>query len=157
MGELIESFDFIAEIRKAQEAESFWTSQYNGEQAEWVKDLLSRLHFHEDSNVYITILDTGVNKGHPLLSPVLADQDCHAVTPEWNVNDHKGHGTLMAGIGTYGNLKSALESNHPVEIISHLESVKILPNNGENDPDLYGFITSQGVSWLKYKIHWLIE
>ncbi len=144
--ELIESSDFIAEIRRAQEPESFWTSQYNAEQAEWVEDLLSKLEVHVNSNVYVTILDTGINNGHPLLKPVLSDQDCHTVVPEWNCNDNRGHGTLMAGICSYGNLKSALESKNPVELISHLESVKILPNQGENDPDLYGFFTSQGVS-----------
>lgn len=146
LGELIESFDFIAEIRRAQEPETFWTSLYNSEQAEWVEDLLPRIRVHTDSNIFITILDTGINNGHPLLRPVLADQDCHTVTPEWNVNDIRGHGTLMAGICTYGNLKSALETNNPVELINHLESVKILPNEGENDPDLYGFFTSQGIS-----------
>jgi hypothetical protein len=144
--ELIESFDFVAEIRRAQEPESFWTSQYNAEQSEWVDDLLKRLNVFTDSNVYVTILDTGINNGHPLLNPVLPDQDCHTVIPEWNCNDNRGHGTLMAGICSYGNLKSALESNNPVELISHLESVKILPDAGENDPDLYGFFTAQGVS-----------
>lgn len=146
LGELIESFDFIAEIRRAQEPETFWTSQYNAEQAEWVEDLLSRLEVHADSNVYITILDTGINNGHPLLSPVLSPQDCHTVIPEWRIDDNKGHGTLMAGICTYGDLKNVLESNNPIELISHLESVKILPNAGENEPDIYGFFTSQGIS-----------
>lgn len=146
LGELIESFDFIAEIRRAQEPETFWTSQYNAEQVEWVEDLLSRLEVHSDSNVYVTILDTGINNGHPLLSPVLSDHDCHTVVPEWNSNDNKGHGTLMAGICAYGDLKSALESSNSVELLSHLESVKILPNVGENDPDLFGFFTSQGIS-----------
>jgi hypothetical protein len=146
LGELIESFDFVAEIRRAQEPESFWTSQYNAEQAEWVEELITRLNVSADSNVYITILDTGVNNGHPLLNPVLSVQDCHTVVPEWNINDVIGHGTLMAGICSYGNLKSALESRNPVELFSRLESVKILPNEGENDPDLYGFLTSQGIS-----------
>ncbi len=146
LGELIESFDFIAEIRRAQEPETFWTSQYNAEQAEWVQDLLSRLVVNTGSNVYVTILDTGINRGHPLLEPVLNNTDCHTVMPDWNINDANGHGTLMAGICTYGNLKGALESNNVVELISHLESVKIVPNTGENNPDLYGFITSQGIS-----------
>lgn len=149
LGELIESFGFITEIRRAQEPETFWTSQYNAEQAEWVDDLLKRLNVFADSNVYVTILDTGINNGHPLLSPVLSDHNCHTVVPEWNCNDNRGHGTLMAGICSYGNLKSALESNNSVELISHLESVKILPNEGENNPDLYGFLTDQGVSLVE--------
>lgn len=146
LGALIESFDYVAEIRRAQEPETFWTSQYNAEQAEWVEELLTRLNVIDGSNIYVTILDTGVNNGHPLLSSVLSNEDCHTVVPEWNTNDVLGHGTLMAGICSYGNLKKALESGNPVELISRLESVKILPNEGENDPDLYGFLTSQGIS-----------
>jgi hypothetical protein len=145
LGELIESFGFIAEIRRAQEPESFWTSLYNSEQAEWVEDVLSRLVINTSSNVYISILDTGVNMGHPLLTPLLSDQDCHTVMPEWHLNDHQGHGTLMAGICAYGDIKSTLESNNPVEVLSLLESIKILPDQDENDPDLYGYITSQGI------------
>ncbi len=146
LGELIESFDFITEIRRAEEPESFWTSQYNSEQAEWVEDLLSRLEVNSNSKVFVTILDTGINNGHPLLNSVLLDQDCHTVVPEWRTHDNKGHGTMMAGICSYGDLKHALESNSQIELISHLESVKILPNAGENDPDLYGYFTSQGIS-----------
>lgn len=151
LGDLIESFDFIAEIRRAQEPESFWTSQYNSEQAEWVEELLPRLRINDQSNVYITILDTGINNGHPLINPVLDEEDCHTVVPEWSVNDNKGHGTLMAGIVTYGDLKKALESNNTIELISHLESVKILPNAGENEPDLYGYFTAQGTSLAEIK------
>lgn len=146
LGELIESFDYVAEIRRAQEPESFWTSQYNAEQAEWVEELLTRLNVIDGSNVYVTILDTGINNSHPLLSPILSVKDCHTVFSEWNTNDVLGHGTLMAGICSFGNLKKALESGNPVELISRLESVKILPNEGQNDPDLYGFLTSQGIS-----------
>jgi hypothetical protein len=150
LGELIESFDFIAEIRKAQEPETFWTSQYNAEQAEWVEDLLSRLEV-TNSNVYVAILDTGINNGHSLLSPVLSTGDCHTVVPEWRIDDNKGHGTLMAGICTYGDLKSALESNNPIELISHLESVKILPNAGDSDANLYGLFTAQGIYLAEVK------
>lgn len=146
LSELIESFDFIAEIRRAQEPESFWTSQYNSEQADWVEDLLSRLTINSDTNVFVTILDSGINNGHPLLSPVLSDRNCHTVVPEWRIYDNKGHGTMMAGICSYGSLKQALENNNQIELISQLESVKILPNAGENDPDLYGYFTSQGIS-----------
>ncbi|HCE56611.1 MAG TPA: peptidase S8 [Prolixibacteraceae bacterium] len=146
LGELIESFDYVAEIRRAQEPESFWTSQYNSEQTEWVEELLTRVNVIDGSKVFVTILDTGVNNGHPLLSPVLSEEDCHTVVPDWNKSDVLGHGTLMAGICSYGNLKKALESGTLVELISRLESLKILPNEGKNDPDLYGYLTSQGIS-----------
>jgi hypothetical protein len=146
LGDLIESFDFVAEIRIAQEPESFWTSQYNAEQVAWVEDLLSRLNVFADPNLYITILDTGVNSGHPLINPVLSDNDCHTVIPDWGIHDGLGHGTLIAGICSYGNLKMALESRTQVELFSRLESVKLLQQGNGNDPDLYGYLTSQGIS-----------
>ncbi len=63
--------DDIAEYRRAKETAEFWTSLSNKEQAEWVKELLERLRVNEDSHVSVCILDTGVNNGHPLISPLL--------------------------------------------------------------------------------------
>ncbi|MGM0532077.1 MAG: S8 family peptidase [Bacteroidota bacterium] len=146
LSELIESFDYIAEFRRAQEPESFWTSLPNIEQANWVEDLKNRLQINNESEVLVSVLDSGINNGHPLLNPVLWDENCHSADPDWPTNDMDGHGTLMAGICTYGNLKEALESNDPVELISNLESIKILPHTHENDQELYGFITAQGIS-----------
>jgi len=144
--EIIETCDFIAEFRIAQELAGFWTNEYNKEQSEWVADLRNRLQVNDNIGVRITILDSGINNGHDLLNPVLSDSDCHTVMPEWKTSDHNGHGTLMAGICAYGNLQEALESKLSIEIEHKLESAKILPKQGQNDPDLYGYITSQGVS-----------
>jgi hypothetical protein len=146
---LVESCDYLAEFNLAQELASFWTSQYNKEQTEWVSELLSRLKVTDEANVRITILDSGINNGHALLNPILSDADCHTVIPEWKTDDHNGHGTLMAGVCAYGDLQKSLESSSSVEIFNRLESAKILPRVGANDPDLYGFITSQGTSLVE--------
>jgi hypothetical protein len=146
---LVEACDYLAEFRLAQELASFWTSQYNIEQTEWVSELLSRLQVTDEANVRITILDSGINNGHALLNPILSDADCHTVIPEWKTDDHNGHGTLMAGICAYGDLQKSLESSSSVKIFNRLESAKILSRIGANDPDLYGFITSQGISLVE--------
>ena len=142
---LIASTTLIAELRRAQETTRFWMNLSPKEQTDWVKDLQERMQV-ENSNVSICILDTGVNNGHPLIEPVLYDEDRHTYHPDWGIDDLEGHGTLMAGLATFGDLEKHLSHNLPVIVAHRLESVKILPTNGENDPDLYGEITIQAVS-----------
>jgi hypothetical protein len=137
--------DDIAEYRRAKETAAFWLSQTNKEQAKWAKDILDRLEVSSDSDVAICILDTGVNNGNPLIAPVLKDEDCQAVIDEWGNHDHDSHGTLMAGVSAYGNLQNVLSSNEIIELRHYLESVKILPPDGANEPELWGYITAQGL------------
>lgn len=139
--------DDIAEYRRAKETSAFWTEMENREQAEWVKDLRRRIHFDPDSDVAVCILDTGVNNGHPLIAPVLDDDACMAVESDWGVHDHDGHGTLMAGLAAYGDLKTLLESGEHVTLRHGLESVKILPPPPDtNQSNIWGYVTAQGVS-----------
>ena len=146
LAELIESSPDIAEFRRAKETARFFLGLNNKDQIKWVKELRSRLSVSEDPAVAVTVLDTGANNGHLLLEPILKDDDCHAVDPKWEKTDHHGHGTLMCGVAGYGDLQEALESNSKIEIYHCLESVKILPPQGANDPKLYGDITIQGLS-----------
>jgi hypothetical protein len=128
----------------------------NREQAEWVQDLLQRCHVDLDTNVALCILDTGVNNGHPLLAPVLQDTDCLTVNPEWGKHDHdregNGHGTRMAGTAAYGDLRKCLTSRDQLFLGHRLESVKILPPPPDfHRPNLWGYITMQGVSRAEIK------
>jgi hypothetical protein len=142
---LIESSPDIAEFRRAKETARFFLELENRDQTEWVNDLRSRLRANPEANVAVCVLDTGANSGHTLLQPVLADADCHAVEPDWGVNDHHGHGTLMCGVAAFGDLVEALQHSHPIRVDHCLESAKILPQRRANDPDLYGDITIQGM------------
>lgn len=142
----IESFSNIAEFRRAKETARFFLELSNLDQTNWVNDLRSRLSVSENPTVAVTILDSGSNNGHLLLQPILKDEDCHAVSPEWGSTDHYGHGTWMCGLAGYGDLQSALESQSEVKIHHCLESVKIIPPHGGNNPKLYGEITIQGLS-----------
>jgi len=94
----------------------------------------------------VCILDTGINYGHPLIQPFLSVEDCQSVDPAWGAHDHDRHGTLMAGTALYGDLTPLLEGSDSFSVTHILESVKILPHDGENEPDLWGYITAQGVS-----------
>jgi hypothetical protein len=146
LANLIESCPDIAEFRRAKETARFFLELENRDQTEWVNDLHSRLRVNPEATVAVCVLDTGANNGHTLLHPVLADVDCHAVEPNWGVNDHAGHGTLMCGVAAFGDLGESLQHNHPIRVDHCLESAKILPPQGANDPDLYGDITIQGIS-----------
>ncbi len=144
LGELIKRNEFIAELRRAPEATSFFDELPAQEQKEWVDDLLARIEFDfTDSSV--CILDTGVNSGHPLLSKACDDETIQSVESEWGEGDHNGHGTEMAGIALFYDLKEKILSKDTERIVHHIESVKILPPTKENDPKLYGAITQNAV------------
>jgi hypothetical protein len=113
--ELVKQADFIAEIRLLKETARFWLIEKNIEQTAWVDDLLGRTNF-TDNNTGVVLLDTGVNNGHRLLTPVVANADLLTANAGWGTNDHDGHGTLMAGILAYGNLQALLESQAEFEI-----------------------------------------
>ncbi len=72
----------------------------------------------------------------------------HTCNPNWGVNDNNacGHGTKMAGIALYSDLFEALQTLHPIQLSHRLESVKILPPMGQNEPELYGAITEQAIA-----------
>ncbi len=146
--ELIFSFGWIAEIRRAEELNSFWLDQTIIEREDWIKLTTNNIGFN-NSNNYISILDSGINNGHSLLSNALSNDDRLTVNPNWGINDagHGGHGTSMAGIALYGNLNKILRDNSSFKINHRLESVKILPPDGqENELDKCHFITQDAVS-----------
>ncbi|MGB5966575.1 MAG: S8 family serine peptidase [Sulfurimonadaceae bacterium] len=139
--------DNIAEYRLAKESALLWTEMPPREQAEWTDDLLTRIENNQDQNVSICILDTGINNGHVLLSSILDTPDCQTVNASWDINDHDGHGTMMAGIAAYGNLEKCLATTGSITLKHQLESIKILPPPPEeNHFRLWGFLTKQGVS-----------
>ena len=144
----------IAELRRSKELATFFLSQGPDEQAAWSRDLVSRLVPPGGDAPAVTVLDTGVNRGHPLLAPALSSEDVHAVDAEWGGDDDGGgpqmvgHGSAMAGLALYGDLAQAMGMAGDVKLRHRLESVKLLPpaRFGVNDPELYGAVTAAAVS-----------
>lgn len=140
----------IAELRRAKETADFFDSLPPAEQREWVDEALARTEFPaENAGVpHVCLIDTGVNRGHPLLAPALAADDLHTVEPGWGVDDEHGHGTSMAGLALFGDLTALLEGDSPVPLGHRLESVKLLRTDGGNagDPRHHGYLTVQAVS-----------
>lgn len=116
------------------------------EQHQWVDDLLGRTTFavNADPN-FITLLDRGVSRAHPLIQPALAAADRHAAEPAWHVNDTVGHGTQLAGLALFGDLSTSLQTTLPITIGHRLESAKIMPDAGHNPHHLLGTVTQKGI------------
>jgi len=138
--------DAIAEIRGAKDTPSPFVSWSNVEQAAWATDLVGRLNGPDNSSVAVCVLDTGVTQAHPLLAPALDPADVHVYDPGWPGGDNQGHGTNMAGTALYGDLMPLLAGNETLSLTHRLESVKILPDVGENEPRLYGAITEESIA-----------
>ena len=119
------------------------------EQIEWVENLLDRANYNDtddDTTSYVTLLDTGVSLSHSLIQPALDDQDRYVADSGWDRNDNKGHGTQMAGLALFGDLRPVLGSNSPVSVLHRLESSKVIPDAGVNPHHLLGNITQKAVN-----------
>lgn len=139
---LLPVFDGMAECRLYQEPALFFSEMPMSEQVEWCREFVENAKFPSDSSISICILDTGINCGHPLLSPILKPSDCHSFDSSWGTHDHEGHGTQMAGIAAYGNLADAL-GRTSFELKHCLESGKILAPRNDLDPILYALATAE--------------
>jgi hypothetical protein len=146
MGRLFLNCDSIAELRRAKDTPGQFVTWSNTEQAEWATDLAQRITTPVREDISVCILDTGITQSHPLIASALYLGDVHRYEPTWDASDTHGHGTNMAGLALYGDLGSALASTQRVELTHRLESVKILPDQGENNPKLYGAITRDAIA-----------
>lgn len=138
--------NMIAELRRAKTTAAFFDGLPLDGQAQWQGDLQARLLSQPSGNAYVTLLDTGVNHGHPLLAPFVVDADRHSIEPEWGADDTNGHGTELAGLALLGYLTHALADNLPLKVPHRLESVKVLRWPGDNEGESYGAITAEAVA-----------
>lgn len=140
----------VAELRRAKETAEFFDGMAPPEQQQWVEETLARLTVaaEVDATPRVCLLDSGVNRGHPLLAPFLATADLHTVDPAWGVDDTANHGSGLAGLVALGDLSNALASGDPVLIHHRLESVKLTPVQGANDGDAkhHGYLFAEAVA-----------
>ena len=152
--EVIKLLDDVAELRKAKDSPYFFLNSTPIEQKEWLDNLKKRtLNLSSNSNIVVSILDTGVNYAHPLLEDFIKEEDSVTINDDWGIADHYFHGTAMAGLALYQDLFPLLVSQETVLIRHGLESGKILPPKTfpENDEKLYGFITIGACKLLEEK------
>lgn len=145
LAEAFDTLDDIAELRRPHDVASFLTEIPATEQAEWVDDLRRRLQVAPSGAPVVCVLDTGIQDGHPLLTDSIDQPDLHVADARWQLQPVHPHGTEMAGLALYGDLHGALLDSQTIQLRHRLESVKFLPDRGDNDRDLYGAITARSV------------
>lgn len=142
---------YVVGIRDVPEPNTFFLEEFTSdEQMELAKFAADRT-ISESEDAAVCLFDTGVNRQHPMLSKVLSPSSLMTYNPAWGVSDtgHGGvahHGSLMAGVAGYGDVRACLAGMDAITIHHVLESVKILPPNGDNKPEYYPYIMSQSVS-----------
>lgn len=138
--------DFISEIRIYKDTPASFLELEPLEEKEWVEELKNRVSYGEKhKEIAVCILDTGVNYSHPLLTNSISKKEADSYYPNWEITDHIGHGTEMAGLVLYGDLYPLLNGSSKIILNHSLESVKILPPQGGNPENLYGVITEESV------------
>lgn len=116
------------------------------EQAAWTGNILDNTSFSFGNDPgFVTLLDTGIGRQHPLIAPALDAADRHAAEFAWGVEDYRGHGTELAGLALYGDLVGPAQTTVPLTISHKLESVKIIPDADYNPHHLLGAITRNAV------------
>lgn len=140
----------VAELRRAKETAAFFDGMTPVEQREWAEETLARLTVApaDDLTPRVCLLDSGINREHPLLSPFVEGADLHTVDPAWGVDDTANHGTGLAGLVALGDLSEALASVGPLAVGHRLESVKLTPEQGANPGDSrqHGYLFAEAVS-----------
>lgn len=151
----IDVLNDVAEVQRAKETAAVFVDMGAVEQADWAKELVARLTPPDRDAPAACVLDTGITRAHPLLELAVTAEDCTAVDPTWGPHDDgggpekMGHGTKMAGLALFGDLTPVLAESGPVRLLHRLESVKILPPKGANEPKLYGSITAEAASRIE--------
>jgi len=148
IGRIIANTDAIAELRLARDTPATFMEMTPDQQQTWSEDLAARISPPPPDAPAVCVLDSGTTLRHPLIRPALDPADQQAWDATWTAEDNGpwgGHGTEMSGISLFGDLVPVLTGNGPVDLSHRLESVKILPDHGQNDPDLYGYITASAI------------
>jgi hypothetical protein len=138
----------VAELRRAKPLNADYVESAPRFQKELIAEAATRIIAPTPDAPAVCLLDTGVARAHPLLAPALDPADVHTLDERWGTHDHdpSQHGTTMAGIALYGSLHNVFESGDPVQLDHRLESVKVLPPTGENDPESYGSLTQEAIA-----------
>ena len=149
MARIAASCDAIAEMRLGRDDPAYFTSNKGRDAPDgWIDAAAERIMIVEGHDeVAVCVFDTGVNRAHPLLAPVFDARDLHTIDPDWERDDHHGHGSEIAGLAIYGDLTTVLASTNAIVLTYVGESVKLLAPDGfvKTEPDSYGLATQQAV------------
>jgi hypothetical protein len=138
----------LSEIRKARPCCVGLTDLTGLEQEEWIDEALTRIQWPDDNAPAVCLLDTGVNRAHPLIEPILSVADMTTVVGDGDTTDDNRlkHGTPMAGLAAYGDLRALMFSTNAWEQVHRLESVKLIRWTTTRDPENYGADTLSAIN-----------
>ncbi|QUG73741.1 S8 family serine peptidase (plasmid) [Erwinia sp. E602] len=129
----------VAELRRAKETAEFFTRESLNEQSLWAEEMLGRLCVPDEGEAipYVCLLDSGLNRAHPLISPLVHEDDVYTVNEAWGTDDRVSHGTGLAGLALYGDMFDVLVSPGELGISHRLESVKLYSASEEQNGDAH--------------------
>ncbi|MBM1645748.1 S8 family peptidase [Sulfitobacter mediterraneus] len=122
---LIEQSAAVVELRGASNFIAEHALLPPPERLQQIQQIAQRVIPAPASAPWISLLDTGVNWSHPLLSSSLPAERCQTVATAWNRFDSDGHGSKMAGIALYGDLGEVASIAGPVTLETGLESIVV--------------------------------
>jgi subtilisin family serine protease len=92
-----------------------------------------------ENNCGILVIDSGVQRGHPLIAPVLGETevfpDAKREFIKGGADDVNGHGTNVAGIAIYGNVENCIKQRS-FEPTAWLFSARVTNEKNKYDEDL---------------------
>lgn len=92
-----------------------------------------------ENNCGILVIDSGVQRGHPLIAPVLGETevfpDAKREFIKGGSDDVNGHGTNVAGIAIYGNVENCIKQ-HSFDPTAWLFSARVTNEKNEYDEHL---------------------
>ena len=141
----------IAELRLAKSTADFFTGMTATQQTAWVDTLAKQLSAPPADAPAVCLLDTGINRSHPLLAPATDAADLHTYKPAWGVDDRNGHGTPMAGLALHGDLADVMGRAGSIPLTHRLESVKLFNPAAPHQKQLYGAVTVESVNRAEIK------
>lgn len=138
----------LSEIRKARPCCVGLTDLTGIEQEEWIDLALTRIHWPGEDAPSVCLLDAGVNRAHPLVEPLLSVSDMSTVFGDGDKADDTvwKHGTPMAGLAAFGDLRDLMLSAGDWEQLHRLESVKLVRSSTDHDRDNYGAVTLAAIN-----------
>lgn len=140
--------DRIAEFRRAKEIPTEFLRLDAQDQRDFVLDLAARIVSPPTDAPAVCLLDFGVRNAHPLLQPVLEDEDVQVFDASWTLVDHaEDHATEMAGLIAFGDELPTLLANNNRFVVSHrLESVRMLHSGVPHPEETWGYVTQESLA-----------
>jgi hypothetical protein len=129
--------DFVKEIDRRPKPNFETYAEYNIPLSE-----LPEVNSPPEQNCGVLVVDSGVQRGHPLIAPALGEAEVFPdsarefVTGGSDDGDQKtgGHGTGVSGIAIYGDIGQSIK-NRRFEPTAWLFSARVTNQNNEYDPD----------------------